>query len=261
MEPGKWYLIQCIESNEDERTTDDRDFTRSRKSTTLRLICGLEMPDSGSVTLRGWRRERPIREEFGPVKVAMVFQQAALFDSLTICENVGFELFQHSSLEYERIVELVEAALERVGLSDVMDLYPGQLSGGMRKRVSFARAVMYNPDDRSTMPEIILYDEPSAGLDPPSSTRIENCIRDLQSVCASYVVVTHQLSTIRRTADRVIFLHDGKVQWDGSVTDIDTTSNAYVRQFMSASLDGPLGDDQVAKNGELVGYTEETWDA
>eukprot|EP00171_Calliarthron_tuberculosum_P009119 IDg9119t1 len=230
------------------------------KSTTLRLICGLELPDSGRVTLRGWRREQHIREDFGPVKVAMVFQQAALFDSLTVCENVGFELFQHSSLQHERILELVDAALTRVGLRDVMDLYPGQLSGGMRKRVSFARAVMYNPDDRLTMPEIILYDEPSAGLDPTSSTRIENCIRDLQSICPSYIVVTHQLSTIRRTADRVVFLHDGKVQWDGPITDIDTTSNPYVRQFMSASLDGPLDDDRILENNEIGDYNEESWD-
>ncbi len=177
---------------------------------------------------------------------------------MTVCENVGFELFQHSSLRKERIVELVEQALARVGLVGVLDKYPGQLSGGMRKRVSFARAVMYDPEDVDTAPEIMLFDEPSSALDPTTSTRIENCIRSLQAVCPTYVVVTHELSTIRRTADRVVFLHDGKVQWDGPVQDIDTTNNPYVKQFMSASLDGPLADVQEFNHfeEEVMGETD-----
>lgn len=199
------------------------------------------------MVINGWERKRSIREDFGPVKVAMVFQQAALLDALTVRQNVGFELFNHSNLKHERIVQLVDAALLRVGLSGIADLYPSQLSGGMRKRVSFARATLYDPEDRSTAPQLVLYDEPSAGLDPPSSTRIENCIRDLQTVCSTYVVVTHQLSTIRRTADRVVFLHQGQVQWDGPIADIDTTTNPFIRQFLSASLDGPLDDNNVGE--------------
>lgn len=219
------------------------------KSTTLRLICGLEVPTSGYVKIGDWTRKLHISEEASPVKIAMVFQQSALFDSLTIRENVGFELYQHSDLSKERISKLVNSALEEVGLYGVADLMPNELSGGMKKRVSFARAVLYNPDDESTMPRIILYDEPSAGLDPSSSTRIENCIRELQrSVCDTYVVVTHQLSTIRRTADRVVFLHQGRIQWDGKIDEIDTTDNPYVRQFMDARLDGPL-DESISYGG------------
>lgn len=196
------------------------------------------------MTVKGYERKAPLKDEFGPVKVSMVFQQSALFDSLTVCENVGFELFEHTSLPDSRILSLVEAALARVGLFGVMDKYPRELSGGMRKRVSFARAVLYDPDNISSAPELILFDEPSSALDPTSTTRIENCIRELQVVCPTYVVVTHELSTIRRTADRVVFLHDGRVQWDGSVEEIDTTDNPFMVQFMTASLEGPLAAAQ-----------------
>lgn len=210
------------------------------KSTTLRLITGLELPDEGTVSVRGWKRTRKVYEESCPTRISMVFQHSALFDSLTVGENVGFEMLEHSDLPEETIFDLVDEALKRVALKDVMELYPAQLSGGMRRRVSFARAVIYNPADKSTIPELLLYDEPTAGLDPTTATRIENVIRKLQDVCPTYVVVTHQLTTIRRTADRVIFIHDGKVQWEGRTEELDTTDNPYVRQFMSASLDGPL---------------------
>lgn len=124
----------------------------------------------------------------------------------------------------------------------------------MRKRVSLARAVIYDPDDPTTTPDLLLYDEPTAGLDPTGSTRVENIIRGLQEVCPTCVVVTHQFSTIRRTADRVIFLHRGKVRWDGKVGDLDSTLNPYIRQFMSSSLDGPLSDDEFDGN---VGESDE----
>ncbi|NES84205.1 MAG: ATP-binding cassette domain-containing protein, partial [Moorea sp. SIO2B7] len=142
-----------------------------------------------------------------------------------------------------RIRELVEENLEMVGLPGISARYPAQLSGGMRKRVSFARAIMSNPDNPKDNPEIILYDEPTAGLDPIASTVIEDLVRRLQNisgVCGTYVMVTHQDSTIRRTADRVVFLYGGKVQWQGSVEEIDSTDNPLVRQFFSASVDGPI---------------------
>jgi phospholipid/cholesterol/gamma-HCH transport system ATP-binding protein len=173
----------------------------------------------------------------------MVFQQAALFDSLTVEENVGFLLYQHSKLPRKRIRELVEQRLEMVGLSGISDRYPAELSGGMRKRVSFARAIMSNPDNPKDTPEVLLYDEPTAGLDPIASTVIEDLVRQLQCSqggCGSYVMVTHQDSTIRRTADRVVFLYKGKVQWQGKVSEIDTTDNPLIRQFFSASITGPI---------------------
>jgi phospholipid/cholesterol/gamma-HCH transport system ATP-binding protein len=162
---------------------------------------------------------------------------------LTVEENVGFLLYQHSKLPRKRIRQLVNQRLEMVGLGGIGDRYPAELSGGMRKRVSFARAVMSNPDNPKDTPEVLLYDEPTAGLDPIASTVIEDLVRQLQCSeqgCGAYVMVTHQQSTIRRTADRVVFLFNGKVQWQGNISEIDTTDNPLVRQFFSASVKGPI---------------------
>jgi phospholipid/cholesterol/gamma-HCH transport system ATP-binding protein len=213
------------------------------KSTILRIIAGLLSTDAGEIYVQGQRRSGLIDDAEDPIGIGMVFQQAALFDSLTVEENVGFLLYQHSKLPRKRIRELVRQRLEMVGLSGISDRYPAELSGGMRKRVSFARAIMSNPDNPKDTPEVLLYDEPTAGLDPIASTVIEDLVRQLQCSeggCGSYVMVTHQDSTIRRTADRVVFLYKGKVQWQGKVSEIDTTDNPLIRQFFSASITGPI---------------------
>lgn len=214
------------------------------KSTILRIIAGLLAPDSGEVYVRGERRHGLVDEHEDPISIRMVFQQAALFDSLSVAENIGFALFQHSQLATGEIREIVDERLEMVGLSpDVGDLYPAELSGGMRKRVSFARAIIRDPTESDRKPSLVLYDEPTAGLDPIASTIVEDLVRQLQcSVrgCGTYVMVSHQDSTIRRTADRVIFLYDGKVQWQDTVDRIDKTDNPMVRQFFSASVEGPI---------------------
>ena len=199
--------------------------------------------DRGEIYIKGKRRRGLIEDGEDPIVISMVFQQAALFDSLTVDENVGFYLYQHSKLSREKIRKLVEEKLEMVGLAGISKRYPAQLSGGMRKRVSFARAIVSNPENVKDNPEVILYDEPTAGLDPIASTVIEDLVRQLQctsGVCGTYVMVSHQDSTIRRTADRVVFLYGGKIQWQGSITEIDTTDNPLVRQFFSASVDGPI---------------------
>ncbi len=213
------------------------------KSTILRIIAGLLAPDEGEVYIQGQLRRGMIEDGNDPIYIGMVFQQAALFDSLTVEENVGFRLFQQSRMPRKHIRALVEAKLGLVGMADVADRYPAQLSGGMRKRVSFARAIMSNPERPEDNPEMLLYDEPTAGLDPIASTVIEDLVRDLQHIeggCSTHVMVTHQDSTIRRTTDRVVFMYHGKVQWDGRTTEIDTTSNPLVRQFFSASTQGPI---------------------
>lgn len=213
------------------------------KSTVLRLLAGLLAPDEGEVFVGGKRRTGLIEDEADPLHISMVFQQAALFDSLTVGENVGFLLYQHSRLSRRQIRELVEQRLEMVGLPGISHLYPSELSGGMRKRVSFARAIMANPDSPDDTADVLLYDEPTAGLDPIASTVIEDLVRHLQvsqKGCQSYVMVTHQESTIRRTADRVLFLHQGKVQWEGKTHEIDTTDNPLIRQFFSGSVEGPI---------------------
>jgi phospholipid/cholesterol/gamma-HCH transport system ATP-binding protein len=213
------------------------------KSTVLRIIAGLLAPDAGEIYVGGRLRQGLLEDEIGTLNIGMVFQQAALFDSLTVEENVGFLLYQHSRLPRRRIRELVSQRLEMVGLADIRQQYPAELSGGMRKRVSFARAIMANPDNPDDTPDMLLYDEPTAGLDPIASTVIEDLVRHLQRVqggCQSYVMVTHQQSTIRRTADRVVFLHHGKIQWQGKVHEIDTTDNPLIRQFFSGSVEGPI---------------------
>lgn len=213
------------------------------KSTILRIAAGLLEPDAGEIYVQGQRREGLVEDGREPIGIGMVFQNAALFDSLTVDENVGFLLYQHSRLPRRRIRELVALKLEMVGLPGIGNRYPAELSGGMRKRVSFARAIMENPDNPADSPEVILYDEPTAGLDPIASTVIEDLIRELQRSqggCSTYVIITHQDSTIRRTADRIIFLYQGRVQWEGTVDQIDSTDNQVARQFFSGSIEGPI---------------------
>lgn len=218
------------------------------KSTVLRIIAGLLSPDAGEVYVQGKQRVRWMDDLKDPITIGMVFQNAALFDSLTVEENVGFLLYQHSKLLPSQIQELVNQKLEMVGLSNIGDRYPAELSGGMRKRVSFARAIVTNPENPHDDPDVLLYDEPTAGLDPIASTVIEDLVRRIQYLdggCSTYVMVTHQHSTIRRTADRIIFLYQGKVQWEGSVKEIDNVDNPLVRQFFTGSVDGPI---------KVVGY-------
>jgi len=210
------------------------------KSTILRLIAGLLPLDEGEIYLKGQKCTGSIEERGDLLGMSMVFQQAALFDSLSVAENVGFSLYENSQLSPKEIRQIVADKLEVVGLKGTGDRYPAELSGGMRKRVSFARAVISNPKDPKSKPEVILYDEPTAGLDPIASTIIEDLVRQLQGTCGTYIMVSHQESTIRRTADRVIFLYGGKIQWTGKIDEIDNTGNPLVRQFFSASTEGPI---------------------
>lgn len=213
------------------------------KSTILRLICGLIAPDAGELYINGnLVSTEEIQEDSHGVSIGMVFQNAALFDSLTVGENVGFSLFEHSRLSRREIYQQVKQKLTMVGLENISDRYPSELSGGMRKRVSFARAIMDDPTVKSVTKKILLYDEPTAGLDPVASTIIEDLMRSLrqQDVCDSYIVVTHQDSTIRRTADRLIVLYRGLVRYAGKVSTIDQADNPYVKQFFSGSIEGPI---------------------
>jgi len=213
------------------------------KSTILRLVCGLIAPEAGEIYINGnLVATEDIQEASYGLSIGMVFQNAALFDSLTVAENIGFSLFEHSRLSRREIYRLVEHKLALVGLENICDRYPSELSGGMRKRVSFARAIMDDPTTKTHHKKVLLYDEPTAGLDPVASTIIEDLMRSLreQNVCDSYIVVTHQDSTIRRTADRLLVLYRGLVRYAGNVSTIDTTDNPYVKQFFSGSTDGPI---------------------
>lgn len=213
------------------------------KSTVLRLIAGLLLPDGGEVVVQGQRRTQLIIDATDPLLISLVFQQAALFDSLSVGENVGFLLYREGRLPREEIARVVRTSLERVGLPDIAHLYPAELSGGMRKRVSFARAIVHNFVESNRQAELLLYDEPTAGLDPIASTVVEDLMRDLRQIQtpgSAYVVVTHQESTIRRATDRIVMLYDGRVCWAGPTADIDRTDNIYVRQFFSGAVSGPI---------------------
>ncbi|KAH8932284.1 hypothetical protein BDL97_19G063100 [Sphagnum fallax] len=221
------------------------------KSTILRIVAGLLNPDKGDVYICGKKRHGLISdEELSGFRIGLVFQSAALFDSLTVRENVGFMLYEHSSLSNERIAELVTESLAAVGLKGVEERLPSELSGGMKKRVALARAIISNDKPGQTEQELVMYDEPTAGLDPIASTVVEDLIRSVHingrdamgkpGTIASYLVVTHQHSTIRRAVDRILFLHGGKVVWEGTTADFDNSTNPIVRQFVDGSLRGPI---------------------
>lgn len=197
-------------------------FSGTGKSTLLRLICGLEEPDSGEVNLK-------------TSHLGMVFQGAALFDSMTVFDNVAFPLINDRKRRAPaQVREKVLEKLRLVGLAGMENLRPDELSGGMKKRVSFARAIINDPD-------IILYDEPTGGLDPVVSTIIENYILKLQhELSASSVLVTHNLSTIKSIKSRVLLLYDTKIVYEGSSTELFDSNNPYAKQFREGSVAGPM---------------------
>jgi ABC-type transport system involved in resistance to organic solvents, ATPase component len=200
-------------------------FSGSGKSTVLKLISGLIEKDSGEINTSGG-------------DIAMVFQYSALFDSLNVFDNISFALQERKDLrgKYTRkeLEKIVAEKLELVGLSGIEEQFPSELSGGMQKRVSFARAIV-------TEPKIILYDEPTAGLDPISSTLIEDYIVRLKNETnAASIVVTHQMSTIRRTADSVLMLYNGHAVFEGTPEELMEQKTPYTKQFVTASIDGPM---------------------
>lgn len=200
-------------------------FSGSGKSTVLKLICGLIPIDSGEIITSAG-------------DIAMVFQYSALFDSLNVADNISFALHERKDLRKQytedEIHDIVSQKLELVGLKGIENKFPSELSGGMQKRVSFARAIV-------TKPNTILYDEPTAGLDPMSSTLIEDYIVRLKNeINAASIVVTHQMSTILRTADRVIMLYDGKIVFEGTPKELLKQDTPFTKQFVTASLEGPM---------------------
>lgn len=209
----------------------------SGKSLLLKSILGLVEPDSGSIEVNG-------RETVGMLqgermqwmrRFGVLFQRQGLFDSLTVWENVAFRLLHEQGMARSAARETAVAKLEQVGLSaDVAGLSPAELSGGMQKRAGLARAI-------ATDPEILFLDEPTAGLDPIMSNIISDLINDrVGDLGASVISVVSDLAVVRRIADSVLMLHEGRVVWAGPLDDLDRTDNAYVRQFVSQSIDGPI---------------------
>lgn len=198
------------------------------KSTVLRSMIGLLEPDGGQIFIQGenvsgldedgWNRLR--------MKMGMVFQYSALFDFLTVGENVAFGLRQHTDKSNEEIQGIVTQMLDLVGLPDTQDLYPAELSGGMKKRVGLARAIAVNP-------EIVLYDEPTAGLDPIMSRNISRLIKKTQEqLHVTSVLVTHDMQSAFYAADRVAMLYEGHIVAIGTAEEMKNSTNPIVKAFI-----------------------------
>lgn len=213
-------------SVEDGQTLGVVGFSGSGKSTLLKIISKLLYADEGAIATTAGS------------DVAMTFQYSALFDFLDVFHNIAFPLLERKEYKgkysREQLKQIVKEKLAMVGLEGIEEKFPSELSGGMQKRVGFARAIVTNP-------KTILYDEPTAGLDPVSSTLIEDYIVRLKNeLNAACIVVTHQMSTIKRACDNVILLYEGKIVFQGTTKEFLEGSNPYTKQFINASLDGPM---------------------
>jgi len=205
------------------------------KSVLLKSILGLVTPDKGTITVAGKDATAGDRDAF-LAQFGMLFQGAALFDSLSVWQNVAFRLMRGSlkrPKEDARAIAIEK--LKRVGMGpDVADLFPAELSGGMQKRVGLARAIAADP-------KIIFFDEPTTGLDPIMACVINDLIREIVTeMGATAMTITHDMSSVRAIADRVAMLHAGKIRWEGPVGEIDTADDPYLRQFITGSAEGPI---------------------
>jgi phospholipid/cholesterol/gamma-HCH transport system ATP-binding protein len=207
------------------------------KSVMLKCILGLLHPDSGSISINGREvsglRGRGLDEELA--KMGMLFQGAALFDSLKVWENVAFGLIQGKKMNRKAAKDIAFEKLDQVGLAaDVAELSPSELSGGMQKRVGLARAIAGDP-------EIIFFDEPTTGLDPIMGDVINDLIVHCVKMSgATAVSITHDMASARKIADRVAMIYHGEIIWQGPVSEIDNSGSEHVDQFIHGSAEGPI---------------------
>jgi len=205
------------------------------KSVALKCILGLIEPDAGEIRVDGKPVGQGDRDAF-LARFGMLFQGAALFDSLPVWQNVAFRLLRgRLARPRDEAREIAIEKLRRVGLkADVADRLPAELSGGMQKRVGLARAI-------AAEPEIIFFDEPTTGLDPIMSGVINDLIREIVvEMGATAMTITHDMTSVRAIADNVAMLHGGKIRWTGPVAEMDHSGDPYVEQFISGSAEGPI---------------------
>jgi phospholipid/cholesterol/gamma-HCH transport system ATP-binding protein len=205
------------------------------KSVLLKCILGLVQPDSGTILLDGEDVARAERDAF-LAKFGMLFQGGALFDSLTVWQNVAFRLLRGSLKRPKaEAKDIAVEKLRRVGLSpDVADLYPAELSGGMQKRVGLARAIAADP-------QVIFFDEPTTGLDPIMAGVINALIREIVTeMGATAITITHDMASVRAIADRVAMLHAGTIRWEGPIAEMDAAPDPYLSQFIHGRAEGPI---------------------
>lgn len=205
------------------------------KSVALKCVLGLIRPDSGKITVDGQDVHTAEREAF-LARFGMLFQGGALFDSMPVWQNVAFRLLRGSlKRPKSEARDIAIEKLRRVGLKpDVADKFPGELSGGMQKRVGLARAI-------AAEPEIIFFDEPTTGLDPIMSGVINDLIREIVvEMGATAMTITHDMTSVRAIADDVAMLHEGVIKWTGTVADMDTSGDPYLDQFIHGRATGPI---------------------
>ncbi|HEY3052472.1 MAG TPA: ABC transporter ATP-binding protein [Thermoanaerobaculia bacterium] len=201
------------------------------KSVTLRHMLGLEAPDDGRIIVEEEDITELPEEELYRVrkKFGMLFQSGALFDSMTVFENIAFPLREHTDMADEEITRAVREKLELVNLPNTEHLMPVDLSGGMRKRVGLARSIVLDP-------KLILYDEPTTGLDPVTAQKINEMIIDLQSkLNVTSVVVTHDIQSTFSVGDRIAFLNDGHFEWVGAIEEARDADHPMLREFLRSS--------------------------
>ncbi|MDZ4183196.1 MAG: ATP-binding cassette domain-containing protein, partial [Candidatus Cloacimonadaceae bacterium] len=197
----------------------------SGKTVLIKTLMGINIPESGQVVIDG---TDIFADRSGQHNFAMVFQNAALLDSFTIFQNVALPLYERGQKDYDKVLAKVKDCLQIVGLPDILDKYPSELSGGMRKRVGIARALVYDPD-------YIIFDEPLSGLDPITAKEVLFYItRIIESKLATTITITHEIRNLEAIGDRVLFLESGRQLFYGSVAELKQSGDPLLRQFMDS---------------------------
>jgi phospholipid/cholesterol/gamma-HCH transport system ATP-binding protein len=209
------------------------------KSVLIKHLIGLMFPDSGDIIVKGKSVPSLTMPDLLTLrrKIGVLFQDGALFGSMSVFDNVAFPLRQHTDMSEGQISERVSQRLADVGLAEAMDDFPNQLSGGMRKRAGFARALVMEPD-------IVIFDEPDSGLDPVRTALLCELIQEMHATHGgTYIVVTHDIASARRIGEYIALLWKGRIVEAGNAERMFGSENSFVRQFLSGSAEGPLGMD------------------